>query len=66
MVFQKAQEDRGIPIQIYCFTSTPDWAKYEGIQSDIFDHLYAAAGLFELEVYQSPTSSDIKSIHFDK
>lgn len=66
MVFQKAQEDRGIPIQVYCFTNTPDWAKYENIQSDIFDHLYAAASLFDLEVYQSPTSSDIKAIHFDK
>ncbi len=65
MVFQKAQEDKGIPIQVYCFTNTPDWAEYEGIQSDLFDHLYAAANLFELEVYQSPTSSDIKSIRFE-
>ncbi|MGB0869813.1 MAG: mechanosensitive ion channel family protein [Flavobacteriales bacterium] len=62
MVFQLAQEDKGIPIQIYCFTNTPDWGKYENIQSDIFDHLYAAANLFELEIYQSPTSSDLKSI----
>lgn len=66
MVFQKAQEDRGIPLLVYCFTNTPDWGEYEGIQSDIFDHLYAAAGLFELEVYQSPTSSDIKSLRLDK
>lgn len=66
MVFQKAQEDKGIPLQVYCFTNTPDWGKYENIQSDLFDHLYAAAPLFELEVYQSPTSSDIKELRFDK
>lgn len=66
MVYQQAQEDKGIPIQVYCFTSTPEWAKYENIQSDLFDHLYAAASLFQLEVYQSPSSSDLKSLHLDK
>lgn len=58
MVFQKEGNEYGIPIQIYCFTKTTDWAEYEGVQSDIFDHLFAAAPEFDLEVYQQPSGGD--------
>ena len=42
------------------FTATTDWHDYENIQSDIFDHILASIELFELSVYQSPSSQDIK------
>ncbi|MDD3050703.1 MAG: mechanosensitive ion channel [Candidatus Cloacimonetes bacterium] len=42
----------GQPIEIYVFTSTTEWAKYESIQSDIFDHILAVIKEFELKVYQ--------------
>ena len=51
----------GIPLQVYCFTKTTEWAKYENIQSDIFDHLLAVIPYFDLKVFQSPSGRD-----FDK
>ncbi|MFV8818591.1 mechanosensitive ion channel family protein [Haliea sp. E17] len=48
----------GIPIEIYCFTDTTAWNEYEGIQSDIFDHLFAVVGEFGLELYQHPSGRD--------
>ena len=51
-----------IPIQVYCFTKTTDWAEYENIQSDIFDHLYASAPEFDLEVFQHPSGGDFNKL----
>ena len=60
LVRQLPIEDRGIPIEVYCFTTTTAWAEYEEIQSDLFDHFLAAATFFELEIYQQPSGSDIE------
>lgn len=42
----------GIPLEVYCFTNDTRWAVYEGIQSDIFDHLLAILPVFDLRVFQ--------------
>jgi miniconductance mechanosensitive channel len=42
----------GLPIEVYAFTNDTDWAAYEGIQADIFDHLHAIAPEFGLRIYQ--------------
>lgn len=52
----------GLPIEIYAFTNTILWARYEGIQSDIFDHLYAILPEFDLRVFQNPSGQDLKSL----
>lgn len=52
--------DKGLPMEIYAFTSDTRWAAYESIQADIFDHLLAIVGEFELRVYQSPSGQDVK------
>lgn len=62
MVYQKEGNEYGVPIQIYCFTETTDWAEYENIQSDIFDHLYAVAPEFGLEVFQHPSGGDFNKL----
>jgi miniconductance mechanosensitive channel len=59
LVRQLPSTENGLPIEIYCFTNTTVWAEYEGIQADIFDHLLAAAHHFDLEVFQSPSGTDI-------
>lgn len=59
LVRQMESTQFGVPIEIYCFTSSVAWAIYEEVQSDIFDHLMAAASHFGLEVFQSPSGSDI-------
>jgi len=51
----------GVPLELYCFTATTAWVRYEGIQGDIFDHLIAVLPEFDLRLYQSPTGHDIRS-----
>lgn len=62
MVRQLSPTSEGLPIEIYCFTKTTAWAEYEGIQSDIFDHLLAIAPEFNLRVYQAPSGSDMRAL----
>lgn len=52
----------GLPIELYCFTNTTAWNAYEGIQSDLFDHLFALLPEFGLRVFQDPTGSDLKQL----
>jgi miniconductance mechanosensitive channel len=47
----------GLPIEIYVFTNTIEWEKYETIQAGIFDHLLAVISEFGLRVFQQPTGS---------
>ena len=42
LVRHKDPTDLGMPLEVYCFTDTPEWADYESIQADIFDHLIAS------------------------
>ena len=56
MVRQLQPTSSGIPLEIYCFAKEINWVPYEGIVSDIFDHLIASATAFGLNIYQSPTS----------
>ena len=60
MVRQLASGPQGIPLELYCFTSTVKWAEYEGIQSDIFDHLFALMPEFGLALYQQPSGQDVR------
>lgn len=52
MVRQLQSNEFGIPLQVYVFSKDKNWARYEQIQSDIFDHIFAAAPLFDLKIYQ--------------
>lgn len=63
MVRQLAPGESGIPIEIYAFTSDTAWINYEGVQSDIFDHILAVADEFELRIFQAPSGFDVKSIN---
>ncbi len=52
----------GIPLEIYCFTSDTRWSVYEGVQSDIFDHLLAILPEFGLRVFQEPGGADFRAL----
>jgi len=52
MVRQLQPTEFGVPLQIYAFSSDKQWNNYEDIQSDIFDHIIAAAEMFDLKIYQ--------------
>lgn len=62
LVRQMPLTAEGIPIELYCFTNDINWNAYEGIQSDIFDHLLAILPEFGLRVFQDPTGSDLANI----
>jgi miniconductance mechanosensitive channel len=59
IVRQLAPTQYGLPLEIYVFCRDKAWANYEAVQSDIFDHLLAIAGEFDLKVYQYPSGTDI-------
>jgi miniconductance mechanosensitive channel len=60
LVRQLQPHEKGLPIEIYVFTKTIEWAKYEDIQSDIFDHVMASIPEFDLQVYEFPSNSGIR------
>ncbi|KAA6345509.1 Miniconductance mechanosensitive channel YbdG [termite gut metagenome] len=45
--------EKGIPIELYFFSSTTNWILYENIQADIFDHILAIIPEFDLRVFQN-------------
>lgn len=62
MVRQLPPTEKGLPIEIYTFSNRQEWVTYEGIMSDMFDHLMAAVPEFELEVFQNPTGTDFRKL----
>lgn len=58
-------DSEGIPLEIYCFTSTTDWIEYENIQSDVFEHLLAILPEFGLRTFQKPSGHDFASVNVD-
>jgi len=62
MVRQLAPGPEGLPLEVYAFTNTTEWAVYEDIQSDIFDHLLAIVPEFGLLLYQKPAGSDLVNL----
>lgn len=62
MVRQLAPTPDGLPLQVYAFTNTTAWVDYEGIQSDLFDHLFSILPEFGLRVYQHPSGVDLRSL----
>jgi len=62
LVRQREPTADGLPIQIYCFTATTDWAQYEDIQSDIFDHILAIVPEFGVRVFQHPSGEDVRTL----
>ncbi|MCE3233349.1 MAG: mechanosensitive ion channel family protein [Rickettsiaceae bacterium] len=62
LVRQLSPTPEGLPLEIYCFTSTTKWAEYESIQSDIFDHLLAILPEFMLQVFQNPSGTDVRGL----
>jgi miniconductance mechanosensitive channel len=59
MVRQMAPTEKGLPLEVYCFTNTTRWVEYEKVQSDFFDHFLSIMPDFGLEVFQDLTGSDL-------
>ena len=59
LVRQLQTQNDGIPLEVYAFSSKTAWADYEGVMSDLFDHVYATTSYFELQLFQNPSGYDI-------
>ncbi len=65
LTFMSRQLDptpNGIPLEIYAFSRQKQWVEYERVMANIFDHVLAAVKYFDLEVFESPSSADIKNL----
>ncbi len=61
MVRQLPPTDKGLPLEIYCFTLDKEWVDHETIAADIFDHVLATISSFDLEIFEGPTGKDFQA-----
>ncbi|QLL59499.1 mechanosensitive ion channel family protein [Empedobacter falsenii] len=61
-VRQLQPTEHGLPIELFMFTNTTVWNEYEVIMADIFDHIIAVVPFFHLEIFESPSSNDMREI----
>jgi miniconductance mechanosensitive channel len=52
MVRHLQPTEKGIPLEIYCFSKDKKWENYEYIMADIFDHIIASVPYFDLELFE--------------
>lgn len=62
LVRQLAPSENGVPMEIYCFSHIKTWVEYENIQSDIFDHVFAAVKEFDLEIFENPSDKSFNRL----
>jgi len=62
IVRQLAPSPEGVPLEIYVFVNNTDWPIFEGIQSDIFEHIMTITPEFGLKIYQKPSGADFKNL----
>lgn len=62
MVRQMPPGSTGQPLELYAFSTITSWVEYEGLQSDIFDHVFAVLPEFGLRVHQEPTGYDLRRL----
>ena len=62
MVRQLQPTDKGLPLEVYCFSQTKVWEAYELIIADLFDHFYSVVQEFELYTFESPSGNDIQKL----
>ena len=52
MVRHLQPTEKGIPLELYCFSNDKVWENYEHIMADIFDHIIASVTYFDLELFE--------------
>jgi miniconductance mechanosensitive channel len=62
MVRQMQQTATGIPLEVYAFTKITEWASFEIVQSEFFEHLFTVIKEFELRTFQFTKTEDYERI----
>jgi miniconductance mechanosensitive channel len=52
MVRHLQPTEKGIPLEVYCFSKDKTWENYEYIMADIFDHVISSVKYFDLELFE--------------
>ena len=65
LVRQLQPTNHGVPIELYFFTATTEWNRYEAIQAKILEHMFAVAHTFGLRLFQTPSGLDLKDEDID-
>lgn len=60
LVRQLQPTAQGMPIELYFFSASTAWVKYEALQAEVFDHVLAITHRFGLTVFQSPSGLDLQ------
>jgi miniconductance mechanosensitive channel len=58
LVRQLSPSEKGLPLELYCFTRDKQWIDHENIAADIFDHVLAVVPQFDLEIFESPSGKE--------
>jgi len=61
IIRQLQSTEKGLPVEIYVFSKEKEWANYEKLQNDIFDHIFAVIPEFGLKIFQSPAGNDMRT-----
>ena len=62
MVRHLQPTEKGIPVELYCFSADRAWVVYEGVQADIMDHVLAVMPEFGLHVFQAVSGNDLREM----
>ena len=54
----------GLPVELYCFSTFPDWQPFERFQSSVLDYAIVMAKEFGLRVFQRPAGLDFSADKF--
>lgn len=66
IIRQLHPDEHGVPLEVYCFSKSKEWAIYEEVVADIFDHLFSVLPMFELSAFERPTGKDMKESFINK
>ncbi|MDR3112674.1 MAG: mechanosensitive ion channel family protein [Elusimicrobiota bacterium] len=62
MVRYLKNDQNGLEMEFYLFSSDKKWKNYEHFQADIIDHLLAVMPEFGLKIFQNPSGADLELI----
>lgn len=60
MVRQLQPTANGLPIEMYFFTADVRWVQHEHLQTEMMSYIMALAPLFNIRIYQAPTTMDLR------
>lgn len=61
LVRQLQPTAQGLPLELYFFSASTMWVKYEALQAEVFEHVLAMAHKFGIIIFQSPSGEDFQN-----